>query len=253
MADGATSAEPEVSGELQALRALLIKDMKDMIENALGPVKQTLDLLQTTKVDHEKRIQELEKGLNLYSDKMAALEVTCEKLVAENKALLERAVDAEDRNRRFNLRCTNIDEKYPQGAENATKFMSTFFSEVLKDVFPSPPVLDIAHRIGKPRTDGKPRVMIVRFHYLQDKIRALAGNPKQLEWRGAKVRFFTDYSPATSKQRAAFANVKSLLYQKKVTFRLIYPAVLRVEHEEETHNFKTPAEAQQFYNQHFPG
>lgn len=252
----AQDPEPAVSAELQqALRALLNDDMRQMMETVIGKAlesfKKSLELLELHSGDHKKRILELETGLSGYSDRMAALEGMCKKVAAENKALLSRAEEAEDRSRRFNLRVTNIDEKYLE-EQNATQFMSKFFAEVLGDVFPSPPVLDIAYRVGQLRRDGKPRVMIVKFHYLQDKVRALAANRNQLEWRGEKVRFFADYSPATSKQHASYAKVKLLLFNKKVKFRLVYPAVLRVEHENLNYSFKSAEEAQRFCDQHFP-
>lgn len=251
----AQDSGPAVSAELRALRELLVNDMKEMIETAIGnalePFRKSLEFLESAYGDHKKRIMELETGLNSYSDKMAALEGLCEKLAAENKVLLSRAEEAEDRSRRFNLRVINIDEKYPEG-QNATQFMTKFFVEVLGDVFPTPPVLDIAHRIGPLRRDGKPWVMIVKLHYLQDKVTALAANRNQLDWRGEKVRFFADYSPATSNQRASYAKVKSLLYNKKVKFRLVYPAVLHVEFENQNYNFKSSEEAQLFYDQRFP-
>ncbi len=118
--------------------------------------------------------------------------------------------------------------------------MSKFFTEVLVDVFLSPPVLDIAYRISPLRRDGKPRVMIMKFHYLQDKVRAPAANRNQLDWRGEKIRFFAHYSLDTSKQRASYAKVKSLLFNKKVKFCLIYPVV---ENENQNYNFKSLEEA----------
>lgn len=104
-----------------------------------------------------------------HSKSLWTLEGLCKAPPAENKTLLCRAVEAEDQSCRFNLRVTNIDEKYPEG-QNATQFMSKFFTEVLGDVFPTPPILDITHRIGPLCRHGKPRVIIVKFHYLQDKV-----------------------------------------------------------------------------------
>lgn len=150
---------PALSAELLALRSLLVQDMKEMVEttigNALESFKKSLELLEASTGDHKKRLTELETGLNSYSDKMEMLEGLCKRLAAENKTLLSRAVEAEDRSRRFNLRVTNIDEKCPEG-QNATQFMSKFFTEVLGDVFLTPPVLDIAHRIGRSAAMASP-------------------------------------------------------------------------------------------------
>lgn len=93
--------------------------METTIRNALESFKKSLELPEASTGDHKKRLMELEMGLNNYSNKMATLEGLCERLAAENKTVLSRAVEAEDRSRRFNLRVTNIDEKYPEG-QNAT-------------------------------------------------------------------------------------------------------------------------------------
>ena len=92
--------------------------------------------------------------------------------------------------------------------------------------------------------------MIVRFHYFQDKARALKADRNQLNWRGHKVLFYPDYAAATAKLRASFSRVKSLLFAKKIKFRLVFPAVLKVDFKNKTHIFKTAADALQFYNRH---
>lgn len=221
--NSATAQEtgPALSVELLALRLLLVQDMKEMVEttigNALESFKKSLELLEASTGGHRKCLTELETGG-----------------FARGLLLKTRPCSP----RRWRLRTgpvdstyvTNIDEKYLEG-QNATQFMSKFFTEVLGDVFPTPSVLDITHQIGPLCHDAKSRVMIVKFHCLQDKVKCLAAKHNQLDWCGEKVRFFADYSPPTSKQCTSYATVKLLLFNKKVTFRLVYPAVLFVEHE----------------------
>ena len=256
----ANAASVSLSPDLQILRSVLMADMKEMIGNmfdkTLSTLNKSLGDIKLSVGDHEARIADLEQGLSEYSDRSVVLEALCERLLKENESFVERMEDAENRSRRFNLRVTNIVEKSPDEMNNPVKFMSAFFKEVLGDsVYPTAPVLDIAHRIGKERTgpSAKPRVMIVRFHYFQDKARALQADRNQLKWRGQKVLFFPDYAAATAKLRASFSKVKSLLFAKKVRFRLVFPAVLKVEFKNRNLVFKTAADAMKFYNQHVAG
>ncbi len=77
--------------------------------------------------------------------------------------------------------------------------------------------------------NSRPRVMIVKFHYYQDKERALRVSRDKLIYRGDRVTFYPDYSMSVNKKRVAFNPVKTLLYQRGVKFRMIFPAVLKVD------------------------
>lgn len=257
-ASRANPANVSLPPDLENLRSVLTTSMReiveDLIEKALSSLTKTLGDIKTTVTDHGQRITDMEDGLSEYSERTVALEKLCKQLTVENESLFERMESAENRSRRFNLRCTNIPELAEK--DNAIQFMSEFFVEVLGDtVYQSAPVLDLAHRIGRERSGppGKPRVMIVRFHYFQDKARALKADRNQLNWRGRKVLFYPDYAAATAKLRASFSRVKSLLYAKKVQFRLVFPAVLKVDFKNRTYVFKTAADAMQFYNQRIAG
>ena len=254
----ANPAIASLSPDMQNLRSVLMDDMKELIgnmfEKTLSSLNKSLGDIRAAMGDHEQRIVDLEEGNSDFTDRVVVLESLCERLIQENESLVERMESAENRSRRFNLRVTNIAEKSEQN--DPIKFMSTFFKDVLGDsVYPAAPILDLAHRIGRERSDptAKPRVMIVRFHYFQDKARALKADRNKLIWRGRKVLFFPDYTAATAKLRASFSKVKSLLYAKKVQFRLVFPAVLKVEFKNKTYVFKTAADAMQFYNQHVAG
>lgn len=259
VASNEATASTSLPPDLDKLRLVLIDAMKEMAENliekALSSIDKSLEEVKSNITGHEQRLTDLEEGLTDYSNRTVALERLCKQLKTENESLIERMENYENRSRRFNLRVTNILERAEK--DDPIKFMSNFFVEVLgADVYGSPPVLDLAHRIGKERqtgSPGKPRVMIVRFHYFQDKARALAADRNQLTWRGRKVLFYPDYASATAKLRSSFSEIKSLLFKQKVRFRLVFPAVLKVDFDDSTHVFKTAAEAMKFYKQRIAG
>lgn len=194
----------------------------------------------------------------MYSDSIVSLEKAVKDLATSNKQLTDKMEDLESRSRRCNLRVIGI----PEGAEgpDPVAFMSSFFSEVLgSDVFPSPPVLDRAHRIGPKPSDnqasGKPRVFIVCFHYYSDKERASrwgAVNRRQLFYREGKIYIFPDYNASTAKKRAAFSNMRRCLRDKDVQFSLRFPAQLRVVYGGEKLQFDCPNKAQRWFDDHFP-
>ena len=83
--------------------------------------------------------------------------------MAENNAKLKaKLTDLEGRSRRCNVRLIGV----PEAVEGSwpTSFFSNFLVDVLgKDVLPSPPELDRAHRTLKPKpaVGEKPRAVII--------------------------------------------------------------------------------------------
>lgn len=245
----ATGGPTSLPADLEKLRTMLLSDLKSTIQEALAPLADSINKLRETTEDHGRRVTGIEEDLSGYSDRIVDLEEMCTSLKNTNSILVDTADDLENRSRRCNLRVTNLAEKIE--GTNPVKFMSGFFAETLgSDLFPTPPTLDRAHRLGALRSgsNSKPRTMMVTFHYFQDKDRALRVSRDKLNYRGGRV--VPDYSAAVTKKRTAFNPVKALLYQKGVKFRMIFPALLKVDHKGETHSFNTAEEAQTFYDQH---
>ncbi|KAF7645266.1 hypothetical protein LDENG_00207290 [Lucifuga dentata] len=91
---------------------------------------------------------------------------------------------------------------------------------------------------------------MVCFHRFQEKERALQwARQHEIKYKGHNLRIYSDISATLAKKRAAFKNIKQLLYRRGLKFQLLHPARLQVLFEEETFVFGTPEEAQQFYNQ----
>ncbi|KAL1276545.1 hypothetical protein QQF64_036168 [Cirrhinus molitorella] len=172
-------------------------------------------------------------------------------LKATNEALLDRLDDLEDSSQRANLWIINV----PEDSEIGTD-MVKFTSDLLKDqgdqVFEKPPELERAHRAlaPKPRDGLPPRPIIVCFHRYQEKEQALLwARQHELQYQGKTLRFYPGLSAALSKKRSAFKNIKTMLYQKGIRFRFLYPARLRLTHDGETFTFESAPKAEAFFKQ----
>ena len=255
----------ELPEDLQKLRTTLVTDLKstlsvlikEALDTALAPISSALDNVKQTTDSHSQRIQSLEDHLSEYSDRIVALERTVSDLQGDNKKLLAKASDLEDRSRKCNLKVVGICETLE--GDDPVGFMSAFFKEVLgDDFFPTPPVLDRAHRLGtiaKPTLEQphpRPRVFIVCFHYYHDKDRVARRRGDQLYFRGEKVFIFQDHSASTAKKRAAFNDIKDKLHKKKITYGIQMPAVrFWILHDGKREYFDSSDKADAFYNEHF--
>lgn len=252
---------PALPDDLERLRLVLITDMtqavhsalKRELEDALSPVNATMEQIMSSYELHDERIREVEDGLNDYSDRLVSAEAAIAALQSENAFLKGKLDDLENRSRRSNLRVVGIPENL-EGSD-PVKFMTEFFDEVLgTDFFPRPLVLSRGHRVGRKPSgvsgakQTRPRTFLVCFHSFQDKQRIINRRKQELYFRGHRVFFYEDFSAELGKKRAAFKEVKSLLYGKGVRFGLLYPAQLRVMHEGKKHYFDTPEAAKEFYH-----
>lgn len=249
--------------ELENLRVSLISELsstiaeqvKAAIDSALAPIVASFESFKSSIESQGRHIDELDQHLNDYSDRIVALEQTVLKLTSANKQLTDKVEDLESRSRRCNLRVIGIPERAE--ANDPVTFMSQFFQDVLgSEIFPTPPLLDRAHRIGSAssvdRENQRPRVMIVRFHYYGDKEKVLRrGNWNQLFYQSRKVFIFPDLSSSVAKRRAAFSAVRNNLREKNVRFSLKFPARLMIDLDDEKFQFDCPKEAQRWFNERY--
>ncbi|KAJ8392643.1 hypothetical protein AAFF_G00073170 [Aldrovandia affinis] len=210
---------------------------------------------------HEQTIQEVEtKWSNHMETRLTTLESTCSALTKENEALRLKTDDLENRSRRNNIRITGLPEKVEGSQLNS--FIEVFLKETFgatAEAFPTPPVVDRAHRIATPRKrqDDPPRPFIAWMHHFQTKERILTSSAREagsLSFRGTEVHIYPDYSAEVSKKRAAYFTVKSQLRNARFTYRMFFPAKLQVT---DKHGQKltlpSPGEVSTFLANNLPG
>uniref|UniRef100_A0A8D3DRH2 Transposase element L1Md-A101/L1Md-A102/L1Md-A2 n=1 Tax=Scophthalmus maximus TaxID=52904 RepID=A0A8D3DRH2_SCOMX len=150
-------------------------------------------------------------------------------ITEENGALQAAVEDLVSRSKRQNLRVIGLPEDIE--GNNPRQFMADLFQEVAAEALSnSTPELDRDHRSLRPKPRQRSRSVIVRFHRYIDKERVLLWGKehRNMTYQGHNIKFYEDFSGAVAKRRAAFNQVKSLLFKKGIRFGMIYPARLRV-------------------------
>ncbi|KAF0031953.1 hypothetical protein F2P81_016508 [Scophthalmus maximus] len=202
-------------------------------------------------------ISEMETAFSTHSDNITSLEQDVVELhskltsiTEENGALQAAVEDLVSRSKRQNLRVIGLPEDIE--GNNPRQFMADLFQEVAAEALSnSTPELDRDHRSLRPKPRQRSRSVIVRFHRYIDKERGLLWGKehRNMTYQGHNIKFYEDFSGAVAKRRAAFNQVKSLLFKKGIRFGMIYPARLRVTFDGVTHIFDSPEQAELFYEE----
>ncbi len=210
--------------ELTKQRASIKEDISVLIQESMVPLQTSVNALTETLASFQSRLCATE---TLASDNFSALsadEKTIKTLKEQNATLLDRVDDLENRSRRANLRILNVPENSEKG-QSTVKFVSEMLMEVMcQEVFEKPPELERAHRsLGpKPQEGRPPRPLVICFHRFQEKEKALRwARQNEAKYKDSTLRIYPDISADLARKRAAFKNVKQLLYQKNVRFQLL--------------------------------
>ena len=193
--------------------------------------------------NHEQRISDLEAGLNQLQSLVSQLT----NMADENAKLKANVTDLEGRSRQCNVRLIGV----PESVEGTRP--TIFFSNILgKDVLTSPPELDRAHRVlrPKPAEGDKPRAVIICFHRFQTKdmvIHAARKKRDDLKYDGKSVYLYDDYCPEVMDQRAEYKEVMRQPFTLKLRPSLLYPARLFIRADDgDRRRLFSVKEAQQF-------
>lgn len=235
----------EIRDKISSLRETTKADMKT-IRDELTEKVERLFSMQAEAANIQTG---MEQSLSDTSDRLTALENSCQSLAADHKKLQKKCIDLENRSRHQNIRILNI----PEGSENNTPiaFVAKFLSKVLgEENFDGPILVDRAHRslAPKPRNGERPRPIIARLHYYSDKekIMSLSRTKGKLSFEGAQVHIFPDMSPEVGRQRAAFNQVKAKLRDAGIQYRMFFPAKLEITADGSKMSFTDPRAVERF-------
>lgn len=226
--DSSTSLTMEaISALLDQHREALATDFR----SSFSLLETKFDQVRSTVEDHGQRLCSLELVSEDLSQRVSELENVCSGLRENNSKLTAKVTDLEGRNRRQNLRILGLAETTEGG--RPTEFFSDLLCEVFgKEMLPSPPEIDRAHRslAPKPAPGQRPRPVILRLHrhQIKDLLIREARRRGKLDYRGQQIRIVEDYCPEVLSQRAEYREVMSELYGRGLKPSLLYPARLRI-------------------------
>ena len=236
----------------QEARDSLLKASRESKEDLLAHIdKKTTDIQTSlTKIENSlstlsEQVQELETRVGANEDNINEYCSRTEKLEKQLDFLKEKADDLENRSRRSNVRIINIPEKME--GRDVAGFLEQLIPKLLdSDNFPSPIVIERAHRVGK--VSDRPRPIIAKFLNFshKEKVLRLAREKGDIFLDNKKISFYPDYSAELQRKREGFGGVKKKLREKNIDYALFYPAKLRIRHQGSVRFFSSPADVQSF-------
>ncbi|KAG7457281.1 hypothetical protein JOB18_019123 [Solea senegalensis] len=202
------------------------------IETKLSPLITRLD-------DVEKRVEHLEMTEKDWQANPPASKT-------DVRQIWDKLEDMENRLRRNNVRFVG----FPEGREggDAVKFLEELLPNLLDRE--GRREIEQAHRVAsqRPTPGDRPRLILARFLRLSDwdAVLRAARNKGKLSWGNSTVMLFPDYPRATKMKRDKFRECKKKLHELGVSFRMLFPAKLRIETSEGEKAFDCPRKAKAF-------
>ncbi|KAI2657411.1 Neurexin-1a-beta [Labeo rohita] len=224
MAD-ALMAPSDIDALVKRITTEVLAGVDKALENKIDPVLEKLSAT-VAHIDPHYRISAVE-------DTVSRDNADLSEMKAKLDAALEKIDDLENRSRRCNIRIIGL----PEGEEgtNPVSFLKTWLPNLLNIEFKNHQVkIERAHALTRrPAPGERPRALILKLHNFQDKARILqaARAAGQLVYKWHNISIFEDFSVAVVRKRQAFGNVKKRLRERGITFAMIYPAILRVQHD----------------------
>ncbi|XP_077340579.1 cadherin EGF LAG seven-pass G-type receptor 2 [Lithobates pipiens] len=241
----ASTGELQLSRDLDSNRPLEAAMEVSVTECSL--IRHDLDKIRGRLTTVETRVSDVEDTSHSYGAQLAELR-------EQVKALQHKAIDAEDRQRRNNLRVVGL----PEGAEGdqPAHFAEQFFKQLLS-IAEVPPtyVVERAHRVptGHRPPGAFPRPFLVRFLNFCDRdlILTRARKVPELRHGNDKIMLFPDFSAATQQKRRSFTEVRRRLRDKEIKYSMLYPSKLRVQYKGAKF-FEHPEEARDWMDKELP-
>lgn len=195
-----------------------------------------------------KRLDEAESRIENIEERMLASEEAASEMLTLYVKLDSKLTETESHNRRENLRIYGV----PEGAEKDSSNMLSFVDKLLREGLQVPEdVADFqiqrAHRSLGPQPSGNapPRSIVVKFLSFRVKEMLLhkAWQAKGFKWKDNHVNVDHDYPPSIIAKRREYAEIRRVLKDNEVKFQTLFPARLRVRHEDVIKVYDSPSEA----------
>lgn len=202
------------------------------------------------------RLTQAESRISAAEDQIASLTEATDTTREKVHKLDMQMEEIENQRRRCNLKLVGIPEGFEK--RDCRGFLRAWLPQVLS--IEHQLNIEQAYRLGAtPSTQNqqqsatRPRVVLVKFLSYHDRDTVLkAARLKEVKLENNHVMFFPDLSPKVQKQRKLFDGVKLRLRHLNRDYGLIFPARLRIWHEDTWHYFNSVAKADKFIDKLWP-
>lgn len=226
-------AEAEILQELRQFRQENRQQFEDLRSDLTGLTR---------------RLDEAENRIENVEERMLASEEAASEMLKLYVKLDAKLTETESHNRRENLRIYGVPEEAEKDSGNMLSFVDKLLREGLQV---SEDVADLqiqrAHRsLGpQPSANAPPRSIVVKFLSFKVKEMLLhkAWQAKGFKWKDSHVNLDHDYPPSIIAKRKEYAEIRKALKENGVKFQTLFPARLRVRHEDGTKIYDSPTEA----------
>ena len=241
-ASGATANWPT---DVDALAAVISRKVAEMMDDKLAALSSKLDAYVAKHDQDAERLTEAEGRISTVEDVTANLEVRLLEAEANVATLTQRLDDQIARSRRDNIRIFGV--KSGVEGKNAVAFFETWLPQVLNMEAKNGRIrLDRCHRgLGQPRPNS-PRVVVMKLHHSDDKMRIMTAYNKvksKLEYKGAKITIRQDLPYNIVQQRRSFNAICEHLIAKKLKFKMRFPSTLCFKYNNKDFAFDNAMEA----------
>lgn len=236
----------------EAIQQLKV-EMVTHFDAKIDPIQHSLQSIQSAVSTLGEHVSVLEQRVSSNEDDLLDLKKRIEILENDNAHLRDKAEDAENRSRAYNLRLLRIPEK-AEGAD-IHGFVCELFPQLLgAENFSTPPAIERVHRsptLQQAENATKsvgPRPILVKFLSLRDRQRILnlSRKKKELRYGEKRVYIYPDFTAETMTKRRQFDTVKKKLRELDMQYSLLFPATLRIISSGKTFQFKCAKEAESF-------
>uniref|UniRef100_A0ABK0LYR1 Nucleic acid binding protein n=1 Tax=Rattus norvegicus TaxID=10116 RepID=A0ABK0LYR1_RAT len=255
--------QENINKQVETHREETQKSLKEFQENTIKQLKELKMEIEAIKKEHMEttlgienqkkrqgavdtsftnRIQEMEERISGAEDSIEIIDSTVKDNVKRKKLLVQNIQEIQDSMRRPNLRIIGIEES----EDSQLKGPVNIFNKIIEENFPNlkkeiPIGIQEAYRTPN-RLDQKrntSRHIIVKTPNAQNKERILKAvrEKGQVTYKGRPIRITPDFSPETMKARRSWTDVIQTLREHKCQPRLLYPAKLSINIDEETKIF----------------
>lgn len=248
-----TTANPEVGEDEQegnmanAIAQSVTAKISALMDTKFAELQVNLNALSSRIDDNSKRLSEAENRVSENEDRTVSLETKIALLEKKVQDLTTRADDIENRSRRDNIRVIGLKE----GTEGnqAVEFFESWLPTTLGIKTKRGVIkIDRAHRSLGERQPNYNRPVIIKLHNSRDKRRILAAAKEKGEiiCGNNKILIRQDFSQSVREARREFNDICEEMLEKKIRFRMQYPATLFITVQGKEHSFKSPPEAGKF-------